>query len=197
MGAMSTKSVKQDKELASIIERAARRCAKIVDSELNLLGRDHEDLLQEFRIAGYALAAEYRQGELSLASFIFGRLQWKQVDIARRYEADCRKVFVIQEQEPDDVQTPLWREMQAHEEIRQDIAGQADVGILLRELDEEERTLADSLIETQCMARTVKDLGMKRARAEYLLKKIRAKLPSDAILEFLAAGTRNKSERTR
>ena len=150
---------------AFILANATILTGKIND-KLGLHAREDEDIFQELLTCGCSAQRKYRKGALSEKTFVYRAMERGAIDLLRRYNRHCRKIFLHEEQPqvknkgrfglasptngvdlPDVADNP-------------DIVGQAHVRDVLASLSPLHQTIAELAMQEKSLSEMARALNM-------------------------------------
>lgn len=150
-----------------------------INNKLNLCGREDEDIFQELVISGCASQRTYRKGAVSEKTFVYRGMERCSVDLLRKYNRDCRKSFLYEEQplEETDEGEPLSSPLEIVD--APDIVGQAHVRDVFSHFTPLQRRIAELSMDEKSLNEIAEALGTtigavraQKAKMQEIVKKL-------------------------
>ena len=167
-------STQSYQEIPEFIMVDAARFADMIDLRLRLYRRDQEDIFHELVRSGYESLAKYSSGTASEHTYVYRVMQLCASQIISRYNRNCRKTFLFEEQYPEDEEygnrtvTPT-----SDSGYFPDIVGKVHVRDILSRFSRLQRKIAELAMEGNSCSEIVAELGISTAAVNSQKRKMR------------------------
>lgn len=173
---MSTSTKLKYPGIDNTIIAYAIKVASEIDSRLKLYNIDFEDNVQQLVLYGLSVKSSYKEGAASFATYLYGKLQLKKMDILRSYSASARRPFHPEHRKETDVHGEI-ECIEVRKAIQESpyIAEIAGVQMILELLTPQEQEFVLALQE-EMVEEAGHRVGWKRSTTFNRLEEIRIKL---------------------